>query len=490
MKIKIGKSFPHYDSLIIGGYEKESLQVNSEKIDVDANRLISLLAKDKTWKWEYGETKKIDCIGDKGIKTTLIVGLGKKKKMTPDKLKRVVAKLLRELTGLNKPNVAILLDSFIYNEDINECVYQIAESALLTEYEFVNYKSDWKDTKIKELQIISNTKESTFKLQLDQAKAVASATNFARDLVNEPANVITPLSLAEAAVEAGKKFGFQTEIKDKKAIEELGMKAYLQVAKGSVIPPRLIIMRYIGDPESKEILGYVGKGLTYDSGGYSIKPTSSMMTMKCDMGGAASVIGAIAAIASCQEKVNVVAVVAACENMLSGSAYRPGDIIGSMGGKNIEVVNTDAEGRLTLIDAVCYIQKYEKINRVVDIATLTGGAVVALGTIRSAVISNNDKFYNVLEKASDLSGEKIWRMPTDDEYKELIKSDIADLKNSGGRGASMVTAGLFVGEFIKDIPWIHIDIAGKSLAKEAKEYNPEGATGIGVRLLHNLAKFI
>jgi leucyl aminopeptidase len=307
-------------------------------------------------------------------------------------------------------------------------------------------------------------------------------------MVNEPANFMTPLQLADEAVKAGKKFGFETEIKDEIEIKELGMEAFLQVAKGSIIPPRLIVMRYNGNQDGKEKLGLVGKGLTYDSGGYSLKSSDGMLTMKCDMGGSAAVIGAMSAIAGNKLKVNVVGVVAACENMLSGSAYRPGDIIGSMGGKSIEVINTDAEGRLTLIDAVHYAQEKEGVNKIVDIATLTGGAMVALGTVRSAVLSNNDDFYSQLESASDECGEKVWRMPTDDEYKELLKSPIADMKNSGGKGASAVTAGLFIEAYIKDIPWLHIDIAGKAFTDKIKYYSPKGGTGLGVRMLYNLAE--
>ena len=488
MDFKIKRSFANSDVIIVAGFEREGIIADISKLGPEVESFTQALKKDKTWEWGFGNFRSVDIAKGKGFKKVLLLGLGKKKELNDDKLKKAVAKILRSIKFPGKPMVAIILDSINSHDNLQSTVYAIAESAYLTTYEFVKYNSDWKDKTIKEIQIITNRNSSLFDDVIRKAENVAKATNFARDLINEPANVITPVTLAEEAVKAGEEFGFETEIKTKETIKELGMKAYLQVAKGSVIPPMLIIMRYVGDPESDEILGLVGKGLTYDSGGYSIKPTSSMMNMKCDMGGAAAVIGAISAIASNKEKINVTAVVAACENMLSGSAYRPGDIIGSMGGKYIEVVNTDAEGRLTLIDAVTYAQQNEKVTKIIDIATLTGGAMVALGTVRSAVIANNDRFYKKLEKAADASGEKIWRMPADDEYKELIKSDIADLKNSGGRGASMVTAGLFVGEFIKDIPWMHIDIAGKALATKANYYHPKGGTAIGARLLYYLTK--
>jgi leucyl aminopeptidase len=250
-------------------------------------------------------------------------------------------------------------------------------------------------------------------------------------------------------------------------------------------------MRYFGDTSNKDsILGLVGKGLTYDSGGYSLKPTDSMVNMKNDMGGSAAVIGAMCAVSAMKLKVNVVAVVATCENMISGAAYKPGDIIGSMAGKTIEIMNTDAEGRLTLADAVHYIIEKEKASRIIDIATLTGAALVGLGTTTTAVITNNDEFYSELKNASDISGEKVWQLPSSDEYKKLIKSDVADLKNTGGRWAGTITAGLFIGEFVKNKPWLHLDIAGTAWSDADKDYITKGGTGVGVRTLYYMAKNI
>ena len=267
------------------------------------------------------------------------------------------------------------------------------------------------------------------------------------------------------------------------------MHAFLEVARGSENPPRLIVMKYNGDSENKEdIIGLVGKGLTYDSGGLSIKSTAGMVTMKSDMGGAAAVIGAMSAITKLKAKANVVAVVATCENMISGKCYRPGDIINSMGGKTIEVLNTDAEGRLTLIDAVNYIIEKEHATKVVDIATLTGAVISALGITATGVVANNDFFYNRLEQASKICDEKVWRLPAFDEYKELIKSDIADLKNIGGPKAGTITAGLFIGEFVGEKPWLHLDIAGTSWSEKDSSYESKGGTGCGARLLYHLIK--
>jgi len=309
-------------------------------------------------------------------------------------------------------------------------------------------------------------------------------------LVNEPANVLNPIELAQRAKIAGDTSGFEVEILEEDRIKELNMEAFIKVASASDNPPRLIVMRYRGDKDNeKNILGLVGKGVTYDSGGLSIKSSEEMLTMKCDMGGAASVIGAMSAISQLKLKVNVVGVIAACENMISGSSYRPGDIIKSMAGKTIAIGSTDAEGRLTIIDAMNYIIEKEKATKIIDIATLTGSSIKALGRVATAVVSNNDDFYEELYKASFKAGEKIWRLPIFKEYKELIKSDIADLTNSSG-DPGVITAALFIGEFVQNKPWIHMDIAGTSWSNESVGYLSKGGTGIGVRTLYYLIKNI
>jgi leucyl aminopeptidase len=269
------------------------------------------------------------------------------------------------------------------------------------------------------------------------------------------------------------------------------MDAFLAVGRGSKHDPRLIVMRYNGNPEGKgDLIGLIGKGLTYDSGGYCIKTPPGMVNMKNDMGGAASVIGTFAAIATLKLKVNVVGVIAACENMISGEAYRAGDILRSMSGKTIEVINTDAEGRLTLVDAIHYAIERERITKVLDIATLTGAAVAALGTAFSAVLTNDQAWFEQLKTASEFSGENIWQLPAHEEYKELIKSEIADLKNVGGPLAGAITAGLFIREFVDSKPWIHIDIACGALKDKENGIYSYGGTGVGVRLLTSLLKLM
>ncbi len=274
----------------------------------------------------------------------------------------------------------------------------------------------------------------------------------------------------------------------KKKNKGIGNGCFFAVSRGSINKPRFIVMRYFGDKESTDILGLVGKGLTYDTGGYSLKSNASMLDMKTDMAGAASVIGAMCAISQSKLKKNVIAVVAACENALSGGSYKPGDIINSMANKTIEVLNTDAEGRLTLADAIYYIINNEKVTKVVDVATLTGAALTLLGNVATPIVTNNDDFYCELEKAATLSGERVWKMPIYDEFKDMIKGEEADLKNTGGKNAGCITAGAFIGEFVGNTPWIHMDIAGTSTSSKSIGYKVKGATGEPVRTLYYLAE--
>ncbi|CAM3581276.1 leucyl aminopeptidase [Erysipelothrix urinaevulpis] len=318
----------------------------------------------------------------------------------------------------------------------------------------------------------------------ETVKGLSDTISFTKMLVNEPANFLTPTALATLSQDFSLANGIEVEIKGQKDIESLKMDAFLSVARGSIQEPKLIILRYLNNPESDEITALVGKGVTYDSGGYAIKPATGMVTMHCDMGGSASVIGAINLLAKQKEKVNVIAVVAACENMISGDAFKNGDIINSMSGKTIEIINTDAEGRLTLADAIWYAHSVEKATKIVDIATLTGAVFAALGKNITGVVSNDDQFYQSLEHASKLSGDKIWRLPCDDDLAKCNHSKRADIKNASACGAGTTTAGLFLKEFTNDIPWTHLDIAFTAY-HDGDDYNPEGATGVGVELLAN-----
>lgn len=420
------------------------------------------------------------------VSYTFYAGLGTQEDFNGDVLRKVIAlcvKRARALEGVKLGVQICVCDKLCVGGNVKA----ITEGSLLGDYTFKRCKEQ--PTK-QELQIyltgIPKEKLKRATQVAEESQKVAKGVMIARDLTNEPSNLLYPKTLARRVQQLGEEAGFEVEIMDQDQIKDLGMEAFLAVGGSSERQPRLIVMRHRGAADTEPVLGLVGKGLTYDTGGYSLKPTDSMKTMHSDMGGAAAVIGAMYAISSNQVKKNVIAVVAACENVISAGSYKPGDIIGSMAGKTIEIGNTDAEGRLTLADAVTYIIEKEKVDEVIDVATLTGAALVALGTTTTAVITNNQAFYERLEKASEKTGERFWQLPNHKEYAKLNKSEVADLKNIGGRHAGTITAGLFVGEFVQDKPWLHLDIAGTAWADAASGYFGKGGTGVPVRTLYTL----
>lgn len=476
------------DTVVIPLFQGD-LTVPNEEV----NNKLKRLEERKQFKGAFGEVFNLTRTIDNGvIQDVVVLGLGKENELSKEQLRRAFGKVQKSLDTLKSENVFIKTIK-VEGISVEDILSAIMEGMALSAYKFNKYKSDSKEESAVNVSLggdtLDETKLYSYEEVLKETNILVKAVCNARDLVNEPANVIYPESLAEKAKVFGAENGFEVEVLDHNKAEELGMDAFLSVGRASANKPRVIVMRYFGDTENMDKrLGLVGKGLTYDSGGYSLKPTDSMADMKSDMGGAASVIGAMNAIAKSGLKVNVVAVVAACENMISGNGYKPGDIINSMGGKTIEVLNTDAEGRLTLADAVTYIIEKEQVNEVIDVATLTGAALVALGTDVTAVVTNNNEFYKELEEAFTSTGEKMWQLPSFDDYKKLIKSDIADLKNIGGRYGGTITAGLFIGEFVQNKPWLHLDIAGPAYTTSPWDYCPKGGTGAGVRTLYELAK--
>ncbi|MGG5463178.1 leucyl aminopeptidase [Clostridium sp. B9] len=473
-------------SAILVPYFEDETKIPNEEVQSK----IDILNKKGQFKGAYGEIFSTNRMVGDDIQDLILLGLGKSEDLTKEKLRKAFGKVVAEIKRLKSDSIFIRFDAGKLS--LEDSIQAIVEGMALASYTFDKYKSDKKEEANVCVHIGGhNIKEEEIELAkkaVEEATLLAETTCLARDLVNEPSNIMYPKTLAEKVEEASKEYGFEVEVFDEKRIEELKMEAFLSVGMGSDNLPRLIVMRYFGDKDNMDQrLALVGKGLTYDSGGYSIKPTNGMVTMKSDMGGAAAVIGAISAIAKRNLKINVIAIVAACENMISGHAYKPGDIIGSMAGKTIEILNTDAEGRLTLIDAVTYAIEKEKASEVIDVATLTGAALVALGDDVTAVVTNNDEFYNELQEATKVTGEKVWQLPSFEEYNELIKSSIADLKNIGGKYAGTITAGLFIGEFVQNKPWLHLDIAGPAFAEKKGAYCPVGGTGAGVRTLYELA---
>jgi len=419
----------------------------------------------------------------------VLVGFGEEKDITTDILMDSFGKSITMLQSLKAKKPIVFMENIAYGINKVDSFLKSCKSMILAEYAFERYQT--KDDKTCRIDILDIfTEYSEAERCKKRASIIAYNTILARDLVNEPSNTLTPSVLAEKALENLGGLGLDIKVYDEAEIKKFGMEAFLSVAKGASSKPKLIVINYSGNKKSEEKLAFVGKGLTYDSGGYSIKPSDSMMTMKTDMAGGAAVIGAIKSIAEAKLKVNVVAIVAACQNMISGEAYLPGDLIGSMSGKFIEVVNTDAEGRITLADAVTFAVEKENATMLIDIATLTGAVLVALGFDYAGVVAHDEQLYSVVEKAAKMANEKIWRLPLDESLIEKNKSEIADIKNSGGRYAGASIAGAFIGEFIKDIPWVHIDIAGTSATDKNLPYCRKGGTGYGVEMLFGIASQI
>jgi len=355
--------------------------------------------------------------------------------------------------------------------------YALAEGLLLGAYRFDRHRSE-KEEKALTLRLPGADEV------LERARKVAEGVYLARDLVNEPPNLLTPEALAERALELGA-LGVEVEVLDEEAIASLGMGAFLAVAQGSENPPRFIRLRY-APPGARARLDLVGKGLTFDSGGYSLKPTESMTTMKGDMAGAAAVLGAMKSAALLGLPVEIRGYIAACENMISGRAYRVGDVLKTLSGKTVEVMNTDAEGRLTLADALCYAER-EGAERILELSTLTGAAVVALGEEVAALFATEPAWGSLVQEAARRAGEKVWPMPLEKAYREKLKSPVADLKNVGDRNGGAITAALFLSEFVR-VPLAHLDIAGPAFAKKGHALGPEGGTGFGVRTILELAQ--
>jgi leucyl aminopeptidase len=421
----------------------------------------------------------------------VIVGTGQKKKMTAEDWREAAGKLVHYLEKYSANNIGLLLNSWLKgNNDIYRLGVSLAEGILLASYRFDKYIADDEDKiKIdidKVIVYLTAKQRVQFKKGWDAGLLMAQGTIKARDLVNEPASLMTPSFLAKEAMQIAKdNKHVSVKILEKADVKKLKMNAFIGVDQGSEEPLKFIHLVYRPKGKAKDTIAIVGKGITFDSGGLNIKTGDGMTEMKVDMSGAASVIGLFSSINDLAPKVEVHGIIAACENMPSGKAYKPGDVLTNMQGKTIEIGNTDAEGRVTLADSLAYAQK-QGIKTIVDLATLTGACVVALGSEYTALFANNDKFAKELSKNASITGEKMWHMPLVAEYKKLNKSKIADVRNvANTRYGGAITAGLFLQEFIDDgITWSHWDIAGPAFAeKPFNSYTPVGGVGFGVRTL-------
>jgi leucyl aminopeptidase len=417
--------------------------------------------------------------GLKAKRLLLLSGGGAKKFASYD-LRRLAGAAVRTLKSRGIRSFAFVGPSGIAAD---EAVRAIVEGAHVGNFDPDYYRSDRKDQKIDNLTIVANGDKGALEKAASESQVIGESQNFTRDLVNEPSNLMTPTILAERAKKMCSEVGLKCEVFGADKIKEMKMGAFWSVAQGSDEPPALIVMKYepAGAPE-KPVLGLVGKGITFDTGGISIKPADGMEKMKYDMAGGATMIGAMRAIALLKPKVKVIGIVCATENMPSGKAQKPGDVQIAMSGKSIEIINTDAEGRLVLADGLHYAKQLG-CTHLVDAATLTGAVVVALGFNNAGIFANDDEMYNRLHTANDKAGEKMWRLPLDDEYKEQIRSSIADIMNTGGRWGGAITAAMFLKEFAEDTPWIHLDIAGTAWMEDQKPWIAKGPSGIALRSL-------
>jgi leucyl aminopeptidase len=416
-------------------------------------------------------------------KRLLLIGGGKAKSFAASELRKIAGAALRTVKGKDWKSFAIVLP-VAAGFPSHDAAKVTVEGAYVGDFEPDYYRSDRTDHKLDELTIVTSSSDSeAVKRAVAVGTMIGEAQNFTRDLVNEPGNRMTPTILGDRASKMCGDVGLKCEVYGADKIKELKMGAFWSVAQGSAEEPRLIVMRY--EPEDappRPVLGLVGKGITFDSGGISIKPSDGMEKMKYDMAGGAAMIGAMRAIAQLKPNVRVIGVVCASENMPSGTAQKPGDVQIAMSGKSIEIINTDAEGRLVLADGLHYAKQLGATH-LIDAATLTGACVVALGMINAGIFCNDDKFYEAFNASLAASGEKMWRLPVEDDYREMIKSSIADIVNSGGRWGGAVTAAMFLKEFVGDTPWIHLDIAGVAWMEEAKPWIAKGPSGIPVRSL-------
>ncbi|MFB3895534.1 MAG: leucyl aminopeptidase [bacterium] len=482
------------DGIILGLFEGDKKIDNTiAVIDKNLGGTIKKMIVSGEIKGKLNEVTILHACGKLPINKIAVVGLGTPNKFTVDRIRQTIAESCRALRKSGAKRIATgLIGLEIKTIKPDTIAQMIAEGALLGLYGFKKYQTKQEEqSQIEDFTIITSDKKIIPMIEqgIKQGEIIAKAVNVTRDLVNEPAGVMTPTELANRTKRLAQQVGLEIKIIGQPEMKNLGMGALLGVAQGSQQPPRFIILRYWGAGKKSIIppLGIIGKGVTFDSGGISIKPSSDMDEMKSDMAGAAAVIGTMVAIAQLKPKINITALAPATENLPSGTAFKPGDILKAMNGKTIEILSTDAEGRLILADAICYA-KQMGLSPIIDVATLTSACIVALGAYCTGAFTNNQALLNKLKVTSQQAGEYIWQLPMFEEYGEMDKSNIADIKNLGGKGAGAITAAKFLEFFVEDTPWVHFDIAPTAYVSKGeteKHYRLRGATGVMVRTLVN-----
>ena len=476
------------DAVVFGIFEGEPLVNVAQAADTVTDGAIAELIDVGDFKGEHKQTALLYTRGVIAAPRIALVGLGKNEELNPEKVRQAAGKVVQELRELDLKTVAIALPP----ETPPEIAQAAAEASRLALYQFNQHKTQGLD-KVKNLESITflvsdETTRSMVEKDVSIGDAIANGTNLARDLSNQPPNHLTPTMFADKAVEVANAVGLKCEVFDQAQLQEKGFRTLLGVSQGSAEEPRFIVLEHIPDGERKDTVAFLGKAITFDSGGLSLKSGSGMMDMKHDMSGAAAVLGAMQVVGELKPNLHVVGLIAASENMPSATAQRPGDVVESYGGKTIEILNTDAEGRLVLADALGYAAHYNP-KAAIDLATLTGAVITALGTAACGMMGTDNALMDKLRTAAQKTHERVWELPLWDDYDELIKSDVADVKNIGDNTAGTIVGGAFLKKFVEGYPWVHLDIAGTAWDVKGSSYVPsKGGTGFGVRLLVQFAR--
>ena len=478
------------ESLIIPLFEEKERRPKFFKIiDKKLNNTINILIKKGYFRSKLHEIYLLPTYGKIGAENVILVGLGKKKEFFLQNIFQILGTVGLYIKKIKFKNTILpIYEPFLSYLTKKDLVKIYTQELFYAKYSYNKYKSEKEKDVLEEIIFLNdNTRElTTLKKEIRLGTIIGESSNFARDLSNAPSNEMTPAALAGEAMKISKKYGMKCTNFGLEQIKKMNMGAFYAVAKGSRNSAKLIVIKYNKGRRNQKPIIIVGKGITFDSGGISIKPGKDMEKMKYDMAGAAAVLGTLRAVAELSLPINITGIIPATENLPSGNAYKPGDILKTFSGKTIEVINTDAEGRLILADALAYAEKFNP-SSIIDIATLTGSCVVALGYHASGIIGNKKELIEEIIKAGEYSGERVWEFPLWKDYFSQIKSDNADIKNTGGRAGGTITAAAFLNNFINEkTPWIHLDIAGTAWIEDSRPYIQKGATGVGVKLLIQL----
>jgi leucyl aminopeptidase len=472
------------DALVIGVYAEDArLRDTAARLDRALGGQVKEILDAEKFAAKVGHVTHTHTGGRIPARRVVIVGLGRRQDVTLETIRRAASAGVRRARELGARAVA--LDVLGTRLPVRGRAQSVTEGAILGGYTFDRYKKEKTDKRVESLTLVETDgrRRRDVSAGARTGRIFAEATCFARDLVNSPANDVHPTHLARVAQQIAREAKLELKVFDRAECDKMGMGAFLGVAAGSEQPPKFIHLTYTPSGKRRKRVAIIGKGITFDSGGLDLKPAEGMLRMKDDMSGAAAVLGIMRALPSLAPGIEVHGLIAATENMPSGSAIRPGDVLRAMNGTTIEVGNTDAEGRLTLADALCYAGDKIGVDEMIDMATLTGACVVALGPLCSGLLANDQPLANRLLAAAEDAGERMWQLPLIDDYREHLKSDVADLNNVGPRGGGAITAGLFLKEFAGERPWAHLDIAGPAFVEKDTPLGPKGATGAPVRTL-------